>query len=281
MPASTLSRQSPPDLTVRNLRFRGGPLDARRGDPVARTWFIALSCCFPRGEAMFVESVKAHREGAPPKLAIEIRDFIRQEVNHSREHLAFNRLAADAGYDIAAIDARVTQMVGETLSHPPIVGLAVTMALEHFTAIFAHQFLRQPETYLDDLPGDSDLWLWHSIEEIEHKGVAFDTWLHATRGWPARKRWLTRSMVMLQVTARFLSNRLEDARDLLAQEGITGWRARLGQWRYLWLRPGLLRKIFPAWLAYFRPGFHPWDHDDSALIAQWAARFTQTAEAAE
>ena len=56
-----------------------------------------LSATFPIGEAYFVESVRAFREGAPPKLAEEIKAFTTQEAIHSREHDAFNKRAADAG----------------------------------------------------------------------------------------------------------------------------------------------------------------------------------------
>src|SRR6187431_619967 len=97
-------------ITVRDRRFGRGQAQPRwwlNGDPVATAWFNALSATFPRGETLFVDAVKAFRENAPPALAEEIRGFIRQEVNHTREHLAFNRAAADAGYDLAAIDARV------------------------------------------------------------------------------------------------------------------------------------------------------------------------------
>ena len=37
--------------------------------------------------------------------------------------------------------------------------------------------------------------------------------------------------------------------------------------------PGVLRKIFPAWVAYFLPGFHPWNHDDRALIGKAESEF--------
>jgi len=265
-------RQSLP-LNVRDQRFRDSAPSEKSGDPVARAWFIALSCSFPRGEAMFIEGVKQNRDGAPPMLAAQIRDFIKQEVNHSREHLAFNRRAVDAGYDLTTIDANVARTVNETLAKPPIVILCVTVALEHFTAMFAKQFLQRPDLHADGMIGGPDLWLWHSVEEIEHKGVAYDTWLHATRDWSDWKRWSVRSLIMLSVTVRFLHHRSHDARDILAQEGITGWRAIGGKLRYLFVRPGMLRRIFPAWLDYFRPGFHPWDHDDHALLAQWEGRF--------
>ena len=266
-------RGKAPALTVRDRRFARSPAPggvlARHwlaNDPVASAWFTALSASFPRGEAMFIDAVKAHRDGVPEDLAAQIRDFIRQEVNHSREHLAFNRAATDRGYDLAAIDARVAALVGMTQDLPPLVQLTITCALEHFTAMFAHEFLKHPEQF-GKAEGDlAELWRWHAVEEIEHKAVAFDTWVHSTRNLPRPRRWLMRAVVMGDVTCRFLYNRSVDALELLAQDGITGWRARWRLLHYLTVRPGILRKLVPAWLAWFRPGFHPWQVDDRDLI---------------
>lgn len=38
--------------------------------------------------------------------------------------------------------------------------------------------------------------------------------------------------------------------------------------RFLWGKPGVLRKMIPEWFDYFRPGFHPWDHDNRAQLAR-------------
>lgn len=234
---------------------------------MATAWHNALSATFPRGEAFFIESVKACREGAPPQLERQIRDFVKQEINHTREHLAFNRAALDAGYDFSRIDAHVDYMLGLTKGRPVQVNLAATMALEHFTAMMAHEFLANPAHFAGGEDEVADMWKWHAIEEIEHKAVAFDTYLHAMRDKPAWRRWLLRCLMMLIVTKNFLSHRFQDALDLMAQDGITGWRAKGKLLAYLTVTPGVLRRIFPAWLSYFKPGFHPWDHDDSALIA--------------
>ena len=158
------------------------------GEPFGTAWHNALSATFPRGEAFFIEAVKAQREGADPKLEAEIRAFIKQEINHTREHIAFNRLAEDAGYDIKAIDTRVAEMLALTKDRPAIANLAVTMALEHYTAMMAAEFLANPQHFAQADPEVRDMWRWHAAEEIEHKGVAYDTWLHATRGWSGTER---------------------------------------------------------------------------------------------
>ena len=93
------------------------------------------------------------------------------------------------------------------------------------------------------------MWRWHAVEEVEHKGVAYDTWLHATRDWSGWKAWKVRSLTMLLVTARFFKNRWADTIELLAQDGITGWKARWGLVKYLTVSPGVVRRIFPAWLS--------------------------------
>jgi len=263
---------TPADLTItpRDRRFGRG-LATRRwwisGDPVATAFYNALSTTFPKGEAFFVESVRQFREGTPPKLAAEIRAFVTQEVMHSREHVQFNKRALEAGYDLSGLEARVEWRLSITRSRPPIVNLAATMCLEHFTAILAHELLADPRHLGRADTESAAMWRWHAIEEIEHKGVAFDTWLHATRDWPRGKRWKVKAKVMLFVTRNFVVDRSLGTVELLRQDGITGARAWARMLWFAWVRPGMLRKILGAWFAFFLPGFHPWKHDDRHLIA--------------
>ena len=283
--AAARTAPTPEDLTItiRDERFNreSTPRKWWAGEPFGTAWHNALSATFPRGEAFFIEAVKAHREGADPKLEAEIRAFVKQEINHTREHIAFNRLAEDHGYDIKAIDTRVAELLALTKNRPAIANLAVTMALEHYTAMMAAEFLANPAHFKDADPEVRAMWRWHSAEEIEHKGVAFDTWNHATRDWTAWRRWKVRSLVMLTVTTRFFKNRWKDSLNLLEQDGITGWKAKWGLFSYLAWKPGIVRRIFPAWLAYFKPNFHPWDHDDRELIGLYEGEFADALMPAE
>lgn len=271
MTRGSLDRR-PADLViaVRNRRFGRAQTPARwwlGGDPVATAWHNALSSSFPRGEAFFIEAVRRHRDGVPPALAEDIRAFVKQEINHSREHIAFNRAAADAGYDLSEIDRHVAANLELTRGRPPIVNLAVTMALEHFTAMMANELLSDPRHLRGATADTGDLWRWHAVEEIEHKHVAYDTWLHATRDWSRWKRWRMKSMTMLIATRNFVTRRFADTLDLLAQDGLTGWRWKARVVWYAVGNPGIMRRVLPAWLGYFLPGFHPWNHDDRHLIA--------------
>ena len=257
-------------ITPRDWRFGRGDATPRwwhGGKPVPTALYNALSAIFPIGEAFFVESVKQFRDGTPEPLASEIRAFTQQEVIHSREHLAFNRRAAEAGYDLSSLEQRVTERLALTKQRPPIASLAATMALEHFTAILAHELLADPRHLAGADAETASLWRWHAMEEIEHKGVAYDTWLHATKAWPKRKRWEVKAKVMLLVTKNFVVDRTAGALELLRQDGITGPRAWASLLWFMWVRPGMLRKIGAAWAKFFLPGFHPWDEDDRALIA--------------
>lgn len=264
---------TPPDLTIvpRDRRFGRGARTERwwlGGDPIGTALYNALSATFPKGEAFFVESVRAFRDGADPKLAAEIKAFTTQEVMHSREHVQFNRRAHEAGYDLGPLERRVDERLAIVRSKHPIVSLAATMALEHFTAILAHELLSDPRHLEGADPETAAMWRWHAVEEIEHKGVAYDTWLHATRDWRRFKRWKVKAKVMLLVTKNFVVDRTRGTMELLRQDGITGPRAWWRFFWFAWVRPGVMRRILGAWASFFLPGFHPWKHDDRLLIAR-------------
>lgn len=244
-----------------------------RGDPLATSWHNALSVAFPKGEALFIEMVRAHRGGASEKLAAEIQAFIRQEANHTREHLVFNRAARDAGYDLSGIERRIDQRLAEIRERPPIVNLAASTMLEHLTALLARETLANPH-YLGDCEGEpADLWRWHAVEEIEHKAVAYDTWLHATRNWSRWRRWSVKTYAGLVASRNFMFGRYTDTVELLEQDGLTGIKWKWRVVTYLLGKPGVLRRTWRHWISYFLPGFHPWQQDDRALIARYDSEF--------
>jgi predicted metal-dependent hydrolase len=243
------------------------PRDWCGDDPFETTFLNALSMLFPQGERFFVESVKQHRELiTSPELRREVVGFIGQEAMHGKEHRAFNELLVAHGYVQAPrVERRLREfLIGVRHVLSPRSQLAVTCALEHFTAMLAEQLLRDPRLR-DEIHADvRPLWLWHALEESEHKAVAFDVYRTAGGGY------VRRGSIMLLTTAVFFLVAWMTQASLMHTRGILWkpWRWARGLGRlYLW--PGFFVRLVPAYLAYFRPGFHPSDRDTTSLLERW------------
>ena len=53
--------------------------------------------------------------------------------------------------------------------------------------------------------------------------------------------------------------------------------ARTGLFRWLWLTPGLYRRMIGDYASFYMPDFHPWQVDDRSLIAEAEAGLAQAA----
>src|SRR4029079_15061731 len=72
---------------------------------------------------------------------------------------------------------------------PPISNLALTAALEHFTATLAELLLTDEDARaMFGEPAARDLFVWHALEESEHKAGAFDVY-RAAGGTERMRRW--------------------------------------------------------------------------------------------
>lgn len=260
-----------PTIEVRDRRF-----DMREAS-VPRHWFGGrkavtrfmdnLSIFFPAGERFFVASVRAHEkkidDGA---LLREVRAFIGQDGIHTREHVRYNDMLKAQGLPVAEMEERVRVLLSRVTKWTPRRRqLAVTCALEHFTALLGHMLLEAGD--MDEAaPEMAALWSWHAAEENEHKAVAFDLY-RAVGG-----RYPERVLVMLGATLVFWVKVAEHQVRLMHAEDIL-FDAR--EWadlaKFLFVSPGPLRRIAVPYLHYFRPGFHPNDLDASAVLARFYA----------
>ena len=216
--------------------------------------------------------MRRYREQVDGVLKPQFEAFIKQESLHTREHVVFNKLIRGAGYDMTRMDAETRRRVDLARSRPPVVQLAITVALEHFTAIMAHALLTEKKP----LPGAEEevlrMWQWHAIEEIEHKAVAYDTFVAATRNFSRLRRWALRSHVMALITLQFWYSNFQRMADFFRQDRMNTPLTWLRVIAYLTVKPGILRRTLLPYLGFFLPGFHPWKHDDRELIAAVEAK---------
>jgi len=233
--------------------------------------FNALSITFPAGEQFFVDSVRHYYQRIleeHPEMKDTVRGFIGQEAMHSREHEVYNKMLADEGYPIARMEQIVRAILEVSRCFPASNQLGVTAALEHFTAMLADMLLSDPEVLKDVDPEVAALWRWHAIEETEHKAVAYDVFQLVVPG--KLRRYLLRVWTMLTSTFLLLITTTAFHLVLLKKDrALTDWR---GWWRFIkatWITPGVLRRTIWPYLQYFRPGFHPWQHDNRHHVEHW------------
>ena len=241
------------------------------GDPVATAVFNAMSLTFPDGERLFMDAVKNYR--GELKLLDDVRDFIRQEAIHSREHHLLNELIDTQKYPVAEVLEQIRGRIKQSRDRGPMGMLLSTIALEHFTAMLADLFAAQRDLFDGVEPDIERMWRWHAMEETEHKAVAYDVYLEVTKGWSPFQRYMRRCVAMAIITFLFTRNIGRYAARLLEADGYTPKAALKAVNRYLWSEPGLFARGWKIYLAWFRPGFHPWDQDNRALVAEWKAEF--------
>ncbi len=237
----------------------------------ATAFFNSLSVVFPHGEAFMIRSVAPWRSKATEALHHQITGFIQQEAGHSHEHDVMNDAITKSGYNIAPLERAIRQFVAAFRSSSATTRLGATMCIEHITAIVAAEILANDSHLAQCSDEMRAVWLWHSLEEVEHKAVAFDVWHHATRDWSSWRRWMVRSAMMIAISASFFVNRTRGQIELLRQDGLSTWPALRGMIRFGFSKGGIGRNILRPWAQFLKPRFHPWHIDDHGLIAKGEA----------
>lgn len=246
------------------------PRDYYGDDVYLTTMWNALSVLFPEGEKFFVDSVRNFRDQIDdPELAAEIMAFVGQEAMHAKEHDLFTTLLDAQGQSVAPkVDVWLRGLLGRVRTHfSPANQLAVTCALEHFTALLAESLLEHETQYAMFAGRAQGLWYWHALEETEHKSVAFDVY-EKVDGSYARRAFvmIIASAVFWAVAGTVYAQMLRERGALSSPRGLTRYA------RHYWGRGGVFSRLIPSYLAYFKPGFHPNDRDTSALVASWNER---------
>lgn len=232
-------------------------------------FFNGMSITFPIGEKFFIDSVRHYADQiTDPTLQEHVKGFCGQEGFHRREHQRYNEILCEArGYNLEKLEGTLTRRLKWAQKNlSPLQNLAITVAIEHFTAVLAELLLRPGSTLDRAEPSMRALWRWHAAEEMEHKAVAFDVYQAVGGSEELRLAVMRRASVLMSVElTKALFYILKKDGQLF---NLKLWRAGLAG---LFGKNGAFSGGWAPYKAFYTHGFHPWQQDTRELLVQWAA----------
>lgn len=272
------------ELKARKVSFdwEETPLHWVPGDPFTTHTINVLHLLLPAGERWFVH---VYRQVLPyirdDRLREDVIGFIGQEAVHSQAHddvlPHLKKLGLDPTPYTAQVDWLFEKLLGDRTLPPGrarrwwlMERVALIAAIEHYTAFLGDWVLGAEE--LDRRGADPmmlDLLRWHGAEEVEHRAVAFDLFLHVDGGYRRRVRtWATAFSALVFLWQRGIRFFLEN--DPVLPAGSTGSLrdfVRRGQQGVLPSAPAMLRSV-PRYLGR---AYHPSQEGDTARAVAYLA----------
>jgi predicted metal-dependent hydrolase len=206
-----------------------------------------------------------------------VKAFIGQEAQHMAQHKSFwevLRKESDAVDQFLPFYNRWGYEYFEEFSNRFTggkLGLSVTVALEHYTAIFAESALEYDSRLLQNFPPEMKAMLqWHAAEEIEHKAVAFDVLKEVDDDYLLRIAGMilgTFSLSFFILTGQLVF--------LINDKNIDISSIPNQLFNFLQRATPLFTNIANHVLDYLRPDFHPDDNQNRYLAEEIFQKFDE------
>lgn len=275
-------------LFPRKVKFdwSSSPLHWIPQSPLASHNINHFSFTLVRGEYFFCRMFnKALPYVHDEKLRDDVKTFIRQEAIHAQAHKeSVEQYLQQYGVDIAQQYERTQYLFDRILADQPM-GITLPKSLdkfwlaarvclvasaEHYTCAIGQYVLTRSHWEARGCdPAVSDLFTWHSAEEVEHRTVAYDLYQYLSGNYALR-------VAVMAITAPIFTYLMAAGTVELAKAdpAMPKYHQRISSWRFWrdWQRahkesytPGPLW-YFTTALRFFKPSYHPY-HEGSTELA--------------
>jgi predicted metal-dependent hydrolase len=262
----------PARMTERRVQFPYRPAAALHWNPT-RPEFAqmvnAASLAMPYLEPYLIRTMRQARPLIQnPALAEELDLYCKQEAAHFREHRRFNdELRAHRPQTVAKLEAVLADDYARLGRERSLrFNLAYAEGFESMALALGHMLIEDRQYLFGDAESAvASLVLWHFVEEIEHKNVAYGVFEHVSGSYFWRVLGLF--YATLHISARTRSG----YQMLLEDDGLwRNWRSRLTVWRVV-LR--ISRKLIPRFLRMLSPLYHPSRIADPDWMRAWRSQY--------
>ncbi|WP_455802875.1 metal-dependent hydrolase [Acinetobacter guillouiae] len=263
-----------PIIPIRHMKFDFDPeqVDHRfyMDAELASAYFASLSIFLTRGEDLVIDTARYHRDFiTDPLLKQRVTSLIGQEAIHSKMHEELNDayLIRDLPVKLFRTWAGWAFEYGfERLPQP--MKLSLMAGIERFTAVLAEYMMNHEEVFFRSQDEKQRaIWMWHMLEESEHKDIAFDVFQELSNNYLLRIAGFFPALITILVlisAASFLVPFYRNPKNLIS---LRYWKEIPYNFRLIFgLKDGVYGSSFKHIFDYLRPDFHPNDHDTSEFL---------------
>ena len=273
-----MANQSSPELVVRKMPFEF-PEDIdphwNKDKPEWSHMVSGASLAMPFLEPYLIRTMrKALPQIESEDLKKEVKLYMAQEGQHFQQHRRFNDILIGKGYsELLDVEAQMTKEFAEFDQNRSLkFNLAYACGFESMALGIGHWLVRDREY----LFGGSDtrvasLILWHFIEEVEHKNVAFDAY-QAVYG-----NYFYRVFGTFYATAHVVKFSRRAYQAMLKRDGL--WNNLRSRWTLLKVIKRFFANMIPPLLSACVPWHHPSQVKDPQWYKDWLATYGQHEDA--
>ncbi len=204
------------------------------------------------------------------ELKKEVKLYMGQEAQHYQQHRKFNDTLIEKGYTgLRNIEAQMKEEFADFENNRSLkFNLAYACGFESMALGMGHWLVRDREY----LFGGSDtrvasLILWHFVEEIEHKNVAFDAY-QAVYG-----NYFYRVYGTIFATLHVMKFSRKAYQSMLKKDGL--WGNFGSRWKLMKMILRCFAGIIPATLSACLPGHHPSAVADPKWCRDWINAYNE------
>ena len=245
-----------------------------QGGVFATRMFDAMQLAFPDGERMFIQSVRNYiNEIDNPELKEQVKHFIFQEGQHGKSHTEFTDHLTSQGLKVQPSVKQIKKLLQLFQDKTPKkFQLAATVAAEHLTATLGEHMFDEYDNLLKDAhPTMRAFYLWHGVEEVEHKAVAWDVYENVAGGG-----YFTRATAMALLYPLAIAPLTVGTMAMMYVDGELNTKEVKKGMSMMFGRKGLWSNTFPKVMKFYKPNFHPWETGYPKRFHKWKEVYSKT-----
>jgi len=215
--------------------------------------------------------------GAPAEVQKDLDIFIKQEMQHCKQHIAFNKRIHALGYEeLKPLEDKLAADFEDFLHNRSMrFNLSYCEGFESMSASACEFYFEDYLPYLEGAdPEPADMWKWHLAEEFEHRNVCHDVYEELADLNPV-SRYFYRVYGYFYALKHLMTFGIKAGNVLreVDERGMTEEEKAASAQRYKDLGKVMKRGMLGKMLAICSPFYHPSKRRDPRGYAEYLENF--------